>query len=65
MLAKKKKAYTRDENGYMKIIYMLDDALSEINIFKLINNRNINIIKIYEIIEDDDTEKTYIGIIIF
>ena len=40
---------------------MIDDALNEINIIKMINNSNQNIVKIYEIIEDDDSEKTYIG----
>lgn len=44
---------------------MIDDAISEINIIKLINNQNQNIIRTFEIIEDDDAHKTYIGITIF
>lgn len=40
---------------------MIDDALSELKIIKLINNQNQNIIRIFEIIEDDDASKTYIG----
>ncbi len=40
---------------------MIEDALSEINIIKMINNGDPNIIKIYEILEDDDRSKTYIG----
>lgn len=62
MLAKKKKGYTKGENGFMKILYMLEDSLKEIEITKCINNGNKNIIKTYEIIEDDDTQKTYLGI---
>jgi len=61
ILSKKKKGYTKDENGFMKIIYMIDDAICELNIIKLINNNNPNIVRIYEIIEDDDTSKTYIS----
>lgn len=41
---------------------MIDDALNEIKIIKLINNGNQNIIRCFEIIEDDDTSKIYIGI---
>jgi hypothetical protein len=61
MLAKKKKGYINDENGFMKILYFLEDSLKEIEIIKFINNRNAGIIKIYEIIEDEDSNKTYIG----
>jgi len=40
---------------------MIDDALNELNIIKLINNQNLNIIRTFEIIEDEDTSKIYIS----
>ena len=63
-MARKKKGYTKDEKGLLKIIYFLEDSLNEIYLIKLINNKNENIINIYEIIEDKHSLKTYLSKII-
>jgi hypothetical protein len=58
-LARKKKGYTRDEEGYMKPISMLEDALNEIDMLKVLSHKNI--ITVLEIIENRDTDKLYLG----
>ena len=40
---------------------IVEFALNELNIIKLINNQNLNIIRTFEIIEDEDTSKIYIS----
>jgi serine/threonine protein kinase len=60
ILSKKKKGFGRDAEGNMTIIYMLDDAINEIKILKILNNNggHKNVIKLYEII--NDTNKIYL-----
>lgn len=62
ILKRKKKGYGKDEEGNMTIITMLDDAVNEIKILKVLNNGSShqNVIKLYEIINDDKADKTYI-----
>ncbi len=49
---KKKKTITKDSEGNMMFVYMIEDALNEINILKTLNSDSSheNVIKIYHII---------------
>ena len=58
LLRKKNKGFSRDENGELIISSMLEDALKEIAILKKCNHKNI--IKLYEILYDDEKEKLYL-----
>jgi serine/threonine protein kinase len=62
LLAKKKKEYGRDSEGYMSIKYMLDDALNEIHILKKLheNGGHKNIVRLHEIINDEQNRKIYL-----
>ncbi len=43
----------------MKINYMIDDALNEIEIYKSFPNMN-NVLKLYQLLNDDENDKTYL-----
>ena len=58
LLRKNNKGFSRDENGELIISSMLEDALKEIAILKKCHHRNI--IKLYEILHDDEKEKLYL-----
>ena len=58
LLRKNNKGFSRDENGELIISSMLEDALKEIAILKKCNHKNI--IKLYEILYDDEKEKLYL-----
>lgn len=64
ILSKKKKSYGRGSDGYMSITYMLEDALNEIEILKKLNEEggHFNIVKLFEIIYDDERQKIYLVI---
>ncbi len=57
ILERKKKSFTRDEEGNAIITTMLDDSKNEEKVIKLLNHENI--IKLYEIIKDSENRKNY------
>ena len=57
-LEKKKKGFFKDENGNLIVNNLLQDSLREIAILKKLNHSNI--IKLYEIIYNDDAGKIYL-----
>jgi serine/threonine protein kinase len=59
VLERKKKGYFKGEDGYMVAHTLLQDALKEVEMLKQVGHRNI--IKLYEIIENRDTEKLYLS----
>jgi serine/threonine protein kinase len=62
LLKKKRKGYGKNEEGYMTLISMLPDALNEIEILKMVHEKggHKNIIKLIEIINDEENEKIYL-----
>jgi [calcium/calmodulin-dependent protein kinase] kinase len=61
LLRKKKKSYGKTKEGTMKINYMIDDALNEIEIYKSFPNmNNNNVLKLYQILNDEENDKTYL-----
>ena len=60
LLRKKKKSYGKTKEGTLKINYMIDDALNEINIYKTFNEYNNNVIRLYQILNDNKKDKTYL-----
>jgi serine/threonine protein kinase len=58
LLRKSNKGFSMDENGNLEISSMLEDALQEIAILKKCHHRNI--IKLYEILHDEEKEKLYL-----
>ena len=60
LLRKKKKSYGKTSEGTLKINYMMDDALNEIEIYKNFPQINDNVLKLYEILNDDENDKTYL-----
>ena len=57
---KKKKSYGKTKEGTLKINYMIDDALNEINIYKSFQGTNKNVIQLYQILNDNQKDKTYL-----
>ena len=60
LLRKKKKSYEKTKEGTLKINYMIDDALNEINIYKSFPKANKNIIQLFQILNDKTKDKTYL-----
>ena len=60
LLRKKKKSYGKTKEGTLKINYMIDDAINEINIYKSFPESNKNIIRLYQILNDNKKDKTYL-----
>jgi serine/threonine protein kinase len=66
LLAKKKKGMIKTSEGNMSFVYMLEDALNEINILKILNTDTLhkNVIKLHEIInyenESESISKIYL-----
>ena len=60
LLRKKKKSYGKTKDGFLKINYMIDDALNEIEIFKSFPQTHENVLKLYYILNDDTKDKTYL-----
>lgn len=62
LLRKKKKGFGKDSEGNMTIIYMLEDALNEIKVLKVLNKSggHKNVVKLHEIIYDEDRDKIYL-----
>ena len=60
LLRKKKKSYGKTKEGTLKINYMIDDALNEINIYKSFPYKNKNILQLYQILNDNKKDKTYL-----
>ena len=60
LLRKKKKSYGKTKEGTLKINYMIEDALNEINIYKSIQGTNKNVLKLYQILNDNKKDKTYL-----
>ena len=58
LLRKNNKGFSKDENGELIISSMLEDALKEIAILKKCHHKNI--IKLFEILYDDEKEKLYL-----
>ncbi len=60
LLRKKKKSYGKTKEGTLKINYMIEDALNEINIYKSFPGTNKNVLKLYQILNDNKKDKTYL-----
>ncbi len=62
LLKKKRKGYGKNQEGFMTIISMLPDALNEIEILKFIESKggNGSVIRLKEIINDEEREKIYL-----
>ena len=60
LLRKKKKSYGKTKEGTLKINYMIEDAINEINIYKSFQGTNENVIKLYQILNDNKKDKTYL-----
>jgi [calcium/calmodulin-dependent protein kinase] kinase len=60
LLRKKKKSYGKTQEGTLKINYMINDALNEIEIYKKFPFMHNNILKLFEIINDEEKDKTYL-----
>jgi [calcium/calmodulin-dependent protein kinase] kinase len=60
LLRKKKKSYGKTKEGTLKINYMIEDAINEINIYKSFPEQNDNIIRLYQILNDNKKDKTYL-----
>ena len=60
LLRKKKKSYGKTKEGTLKINYMIEDALNEINIYKSFQGTNKNVLKLYQILNDNKKDKTYL-----
>ena len=60
LLRKKKKSYGKTKEGTLKINYMIEDAINEINIYKSFPEVNDNVIRLYQILNDNKKDKTYL-----
>jgi len=60
LLRKKKKSYGKTKEGTLKINYMIEDAINEINIYKSFPEGNNNVIRLYQILNDNKKDKTYL-----
>ena len=60
LLRKKKKSYGKTKEGTLKINYMIEDAINEINIYKSFPEGNDNVIRLYQILNDNKKDKTYL-----
>ena len=60
LLRKKKKSYGKTKEGMLKINYMIEDAINEINIYKSFLGTNKNVLKLYQILNDNKKDKTYL-----
>ena len=58
-LAKKRKGFTTDENGNLVVNNLLQDAMKEIAILKKLRHKNI--IRLVEIMTDEEKCKTFIS----
>ena len=58
LLQRKKKGFSKGSNGKVQINSLLDNALREIAILKKLNHENI--VKLHEIIHDDEKGKIYL-----
>lgn len=60
LLRKKKKSYGKTKEGTLKINYMIEDALNEIEIYKSFPGNNENVLSLYQVINDNKKDKTYL-----
>ena len=60
LLRKKKKSYGKTKEGTLKINYMIEDAINEINIYKSFPETNKNVIQLFQILNDNKKDKTYL-----
>ena len=60
LLRKKKKSYGKTKEGTLKINYMIEDAINEINIYKSFPETNKNVLRLYQILNDNKKDKTYL-----
>ena len=60
LLRKKKKSYGKTKEGTLKINYMIDDAINEINIYKSFPGTNKNVLQLFQILNDNKKDKTYL-----
>jgi hypothetical protein len=59
LLARKKKGFHTDSQGNLIVDTLLMDAMREVAILKKMNHGNI--MKLYEIINDDENGETFLG----
>lgn len=60
LLRKKTKGYGKDNEGNLKVITMIEDAENEIDIYRIMPQNCDRIVKLYQIINDLQSDKTYL-----
>ena len=59
-LRKKKKAFDKTSSGSLLIHYMMEDAINEMKTYKAIPKEHPNILSLYQILNDNEKDKTYL-----
>ena len=59
-LRKKKKAFDKTSSGSLLIHYMIEDAINEMKTYKAIPKEHPNILSLYQILNDNEKDKTYL-----
>lgn len=60
LLKKKKKSFGKEADGSLLIHYMIEDAENEIQTYKSLPYLHPNILSLFQIINDEEREKTYL-----
>ena len=60
LLRKKKKAFDKTSSGSLLIHYMIEDAINEMKTYKTIPKEHPNILSLYQILNDNEKDKTYL-----
>ena len=60
LLRKKKKAFDKTSSGSLLIHYMIEDAINEMKTYKAIPKEHPNILSLYQILNDNEKDKTYL-----
>ena len=60
LLRKKKKAFDKTSSGSLLIHYMMEDAINEMKTYKAIPKEHPNILSLYQILNDNEKDKTYL-----
>jgi len=60
ILRKKKKAFDKTSSGSLLIHYMIEDAINEMKTYKAIPKEHPNILSLYQILNDNEKDKTYL-----
>ena len=60
LMRKKKKSFGKANDGSLLIHYMIEDAINEMQTYKALSSRHPNILSLYQILNNDETDKTYL-----